>query len=349
MEDRRRHFEEWQAPSGALESIRGSQIGNGKYGTVFRCKGHPHVVIKEVVIAKAKSTATRLAFREHAMSLLQTAVALRGLCPHLPLHYGIQASPMPNGALHLAYYMEAFDCSLDSAPSDVLAHPHDWIALIFQILSALVTVGVLLEVAHNDLYPRNVLLKRRAATDAETMSESTYDIFGQRYQLPWRYLAVLTDFGICSGKALGTPNDTPEVGRHLQSQNPGEAFGQMPPSAHVLHYKDLPAFSRDPYLLFKWPKFRTKCLPAAPPNVNMWATHCLAFIDKHIKHFSAPLGSKKLLFHAFSPEVLVNFALPLVPAPPESTDCACTVRAEDRDDVLEDGEAMLRAVKFTSS
>lgn len=347
METRRNRFLEWQPPSGPLAANRGAKIGNGKYGTVYKCRGNSHVVIKEVIIEKAKSNATSLAFREHAMSLLQTAIALRSLCPHLPLHYGIRTSVPRRGSLHLAYYMEAFDCSLDSAPVDVFSDPKDWIALLFQISSALVTVAVLLEVAHNDLYPRNVLIRRRARTDAETLGESTYDVFGDRWRVPWRYLAVLTDFGICSGKALGTPNETPEVGRHLPNESPGHAFGELPPSVHVLHYKELPPFSRDPYMLFKWPRFRTRSMPVAPVNVSNWAGHCLAFIDKHLRHFATPLGSRKLMSHAFSSDVLMAFSLPPLSAPPDANAiCSCRVRPEDRDGVLKDGEALLRAIKF---
>jgi serine/threonine protein kinase len=349
METRRSNFFEWRPPSGPLEAIRGRKIGNGKYGTVYLCQGSPHVVIKEVTIDKAKSNASSLAFREHAMSLLQTVIALRSLCPHLPLHYGICTSSPRQGSLHLAYYMEAFDCSLDAAPLDVLSDHKDWIALLFQILSALVTVATLLEVAHNDLYPRNVLIKRRAWTDEETLGESTYDMFGNRWIVPWRYLAGLTDFGICSGKALGTPNESPEVERHLQDEIPGQAFGDLPPSVHVLHYRDLPHFSRDPYMLFKWPRFRTRSLPQAPPNVSAWAGHCLSFIDRHRYHFASPLGSRKLLSHAFCPDVLKTFALTPLSIPSIDDTCISRVRLEDRDVVLQDGEALLRSIKFKRS
>lgn len=195
MEARRSKFLEWEPPTGSVAATRGEKIGSGKYGIVYMCRGAPHMVVKEVTINKTRSCATSLAFREHAMSLLQTAMVLRSLCPHLPLHYGIRASVPSRGTLHLAYYMEAFDCSLDAAPTNVLVDPKDWIALLFQISTALVSVAMLLEVAHNDLYPRNILLRKRAQVDTDVPpSETTYDIFEEHWYVPggtWLSLPIL--------------------------------------------------------------------------------------------------------------------------------------------------------------
>lgn len=344
-------FYNWEAPKQPLISLRGAKIGSGKYGTVYRCKDRPYAVIKEVTASKKKNTtACRLAFREHVVAILQSIIVLKSLCPHFVIHYGVQVtSPSNSTGLEIAYFMEGFDCSLENVSIDVLATPSDWCALIFQVCSALVTAGMLLGVAHNDLYPRNILLRRRARTDAETLAESTYDIFGDRWQVPWRYLAVLTDFGICSGKLLGTPDDIPEVGKHLTIESPGVNFGEMPPSVHVLHYKELPPFSRDPYMLFKWAKYRTKSLPCAPYNVVQWASHCLAFLDKHAaRHFFDSSGTQRLMSHAFSAPVLKSFALPSLSIDDDTTPIASAVSLKDKEDVFNDGRILMKKVDFSS-
>lgn len=84
----------------------------------------------------------------------------------------------------------------------------------------------------------------------------------------------------------------------------------------------------------------------APANVVSWARHCLAFIDKHLRHFSTPLGPRRLLSHAFSKDVLVKFALAPLSPPASGEPGAWRVRPEDRDVVLKDGEALLRASDF---
>ncbi len=329
-----KRFHDWRGASPA-----GASVGKGNYGTVFKCGDG--AVVKVVNEVRKSTGAAKLAFREHVMSLLQSVLVLRRHTPHLPLHYGLEASHGPPKSLSLKLYLEAFDCSLDAAPSDSLAEPGDWVALLFQVASAVLCVARLLEVCHNDLYPRNVLLRRGHC-------RFRYDHFGAKHELSWHSLAVLTDFGVCSGPLLGS-RAGPEVKRTPVAPRSVVPFGQQPPGLHVLNHTYLPPYSRDPYLLFKWGAFRCKGLPRAPGAVEGWCRAVLAHMDQHQADFSKPCATQAVFELAFSPKALSahGLALPLVEEEAPASVADFRVAASDRMPVLGECTQLLAGETLT--
>jgi serine/threonine protein kinase len=336
--DRVKRFYAWR--KGEL----GAAIGKGNYGTVFRCGDG--AVVKVVGDVRKSSGSAKLAYREHVMSLLQSVLVLRHHTPHLPLHYGLEATQTGPKALSMSLYLEAFDCSLDASPVECLVRPNDWVALIFQVSSAVLCVAKLLDVCHNDLYPRNVLVRRYPGGHSHRIC---YNHFGLRHEVWWHSLTVLTDFGVCSSPLLASRGG-PEVKRTPVVSRGVVPFGRQPPSAHVLNHTYLPPFSRDFYMLFKWGAFKTKGLPRAPESVALWCRAALDYLDKHQPAFTKPQATLRAFECVFSPSSLATHSLPKL-APSEEAgedEVEFTVDTSDRAPVLEDCTALLSAVPFSS-
>ncbi len=330
-EERAERFFRWERPA-----PRGGRLGSGNYGTVYSCSDGS--VVKQLRPRRSGASAA-LAYREHVVSLLQSALVLQALTPHLPLHYGFDSEALPLGRLELRLYQEAFDCSLDAAPAALLAKDADWLALLFQLMSAVVCVARLLDLCHNDVYPRNVLL--RCGRPGAPGRRLRYHHFGADHELAWHSLAALTDFGVCSSPLLASP-DGPEV-RRPRADLGGVPFGdQAPRGKHVLAYRDLPPFSRDPYMLFKWARFPCKGLPAAPEAARAWARHVLAHMDQHLPEFGSSAGTVRLLHDAFAPAELERHGLPGL-RPGQEPAASFSATDADRARVLQRGAELLRA------
>lgn len=340
-DERTRRFYAWQMGEEGTDSA--AVVGKGNYGTVFRCGDG--AVVKVVDKVRKFSGSAKLAYREHVMSLLQSILVLRGHTPHLPLHYGLEAAHTGPKLLCMRLYLEAFDCSLDAAPEESFARRHDWIALLFQVGSAVLCVAKLLEVCHNDLYPRNVLLRRiMPPGDSRPLR---YNQFGVRHALAWHSLAVLTDFGVCSGPLLASKAG-PEVKRTPAVLRSVVPFGRQPPGPHVLNYSYLPPYSRDPYMLFKWGAFRAKGLPKAPESVASWCQVVLDYMDRHQTDFSSPDATLATFRFAFSPKTLgreQHSSSFVVADDEEAADSSCSnsfcIASSDRNPVLEDCTTLL--------
>jgi serine/threonine protein kinase len=337
MEDERaKRFFEWR------RGTTGVSVGKGNYGTVFKCGDG--AVVKVVNEVRKTSGSAKLAYREHVMSLLQSVLVLRRHTPHLPLHYGLEASCGSPKMLSLKLYLEAFDCSLDAVPADALARPSDWTALLYQVGSAVLCVAKLLDVCHNDLYPRNVLLRRHDPSAQPCLFR--YDHFGVHHELCWHSLAVLTDFGVCSGPLLAS-RAGPEVKRTPVVPRSIVPFGRQPPGVHVLNHTYLPPYSRDPYMLFKWGAFRSKGLPRAPQPVAAWCRAVLDRLDSRQAEFSRPDATLAIFDFAFSPETLGSHDLGLqgrTASGAPSTAVDFRVASSDRSPVLEDCTELLSSV-----
>lgn len=337
VRERTQKFYNWRGDTST--TAVGETVGKGNYGTVYRCGDG--VVVKIVPEVRKSTGATKLAYREHVMSLLQTVIVLREHTPHLPIHYGLEAIFSGPKSLSMKLYIEAFDCSLEAAPSSWIAKPTDWIALLFQVFSAIVCVAKLLDVCHNDLYPRNVLLKHNDATSFDCC----YAHFGIKHSMSWHSLAALTDFGVCSSPLLAS-KEGPEVKRTPNVPQSEIPFGEQPPKLHVLNHTYLPQFSRDPYLIFKWGAFRTKGLNPAPVQITSWCRNVLHYIDTHQAKFCKPEATVRLLAFSFSPETLAAHKLKF----PELKNQTCThfsVNDSDRARILEDCTSLLSSVPFS--
>lgn len=366
LQSRVKTFLSWRGPDdgGPEETDGAALVGKGNYGQVFRSGGG--AVVKVVFGVRKSSSAAKLAYREHVMSLLQTVLVLRGHSPHFPMHYGFGASSSPDASaaqpvvasisrplLCMRLYIEAFDCSMDAAPPWCLARPRDWAALMFQVMSAVVCVACLLDVCHNDLYPRNVLLRCPSRAPGGTGYCLKYDHFGVEHEICWHSLAAVTDFGVCSSPLLSSKLG-PEVKRVPAVPRGIVPFGSQPPLLHVLNHTYLPPFSRDPYVLFKWGAFRTKGLPQAPPPTVRWCQKVLKYLDDNESKFKRAGGSLALLKFAFSPESLADAGLlghhcSSCPKSRHANGCCFSVHAPDRAGVLADATALLSSVPFETT
>ena len=295
-------------------------IGKGKYGSVFREKDG--VVVKEVK-AKVSDRGLGPPFREKIVAILQSLLVVSRISPNFPLHYGFDIGSVPvGGKIDLSYYIEEFDGSLDVLGSQVMLpeRPNSWITSSFQMFSAIATYAVVLSIAHNDLYPRNILAKRLRRPGTTFV----YNIFGNRFVVEVDYVLAVTDFGICSSPLLGgtSTSKSPEVAATLKEEPrcSGAPFGTLPPKKHILHYKFLPVYSRDVYLVLKWIAFATKSFPRAPPQVVSWAKKALDWVDRHEEHFEIPNATTDFIFFAFSPEVLTDLSLQTLRGKMQPTD-----------------------------
>ena len=329
---RTRHFRDWQLP----EEL-GAEIGRGKYGRVLLCGDE--AVVKVLNAENGKRAAWRRvkqSYREHVLGIIQSLMVTRSMTPHLVMHFGASVVPSP-GRCSISLYMERFEGSLEAAGEALLRSAQDWRGLLFQVTSAMATLAVLLQVVQNDLYPRNILFKRLPAE-----CHAVYDIFGKGYSLATSTLFAITDFGICGSPLLDSRLAcSPEV--HVPPQARPKDFGLWHAPHHVLSYPDLPPYSRDAYLAFKWPVYRSRHLPPAPEDVKAWATDALTFLDLHAEAFNKPEGLLRLLHHAFVPER--RLAREATPAQA----LVFRVGSEDQDSLLQDGLKLLQAMPFNVS
>jgi hypothetical protein len=241
-----------------------ARIGRGKYGCVYACAGG---VVKET---RSSRRSCRQALREHAIALLQTLAVAQGCSPHLPLHYG--AALQAGTKLRARMFMERFEGALNELGGAYLRCAADWQCLAFQVLSALNALALALRLAHNDCYPRNVLLSRAGAPAC------AYRHGSRCYVVPWRLFAAVTDFGVatCQGLLGGA---LPEVARSQPPLPLPPDFGAQPPTQHVLRYRSLPYYSRDLYTVLKWLRFPSE-LPRAPPELVRFAVAALRLLDE---------------------------------------------------------------------
>jgi hypothetical protein len=282
------------------------RIGAGKYGTVYRESGG--VVVKEV---QARPTNKGMAspFREKIVAILQSLLVVNAVNPHFPLHYGFEATPPSESfsRTRLSYYLEEFEGSLDTMSCELLADkPARWMAALFQLLSASVTYSVVFGIVHNDLYPRNVLVKKTRATET-----TEYTLFGRAYRVEADFILAITDFGICTSPLLNCANETPQVCESMKGTDipAGVPFGSVPPGKHILQYRTLPPFSRDVYMLLKWTVFPTKNFCRAPPPVVAWSRSALSNVDRNFDRFGDSAALSKLFAFVFSDKEMVRFDL----------------------------------------
>jgi serine/threonine protein kinase len=286
MNDRQQKLYEW------IRGPRGKLIGEGNYGKVY-LSGIDGAVVKELSAKKSSCAAgLKLAYREHVMSLFQNALVLKRIAPHFCLHYGYEATPT-NARVAFSLFLEGFDGNLQTEGTELLgsASATPWASLCFQIGTGLVALAVFLDVCHNDLYPRNILVRRDAARVCR------YEVLDATYDVPLPFLAVITDFGVCSSPMLSSPAAGPEVKR-TKITDPPKDFGETPHVGHILNF-NLPPFSRDFYMMFKWLAFPPKFFPPVPHAVRKWSIAVLRLIDKDREKFATPGGSKWIFATAF--------------------------------------------------
>ena len=300
LQKRRALFSEWKGADDEPTSL----LGAGKYGNVYRT-ALPQTVVKQT--QNRKTSAQQQAFMEHAVGILQTLLVLKGYTPHLAIHFGTQIE-VSRGLMRGRMYMEKCAGSLQDLGQAILKNSEDWVSLTFQIVHALAVLAEFLELTHNDLYPRNVLIQDHAQDNLE----AHYMVRQKMFTVPWPFLVVLTDFGIASSATLMNQDSAPPITRRIISHDPGEHFGAQPPFKHILCYRVLPPFSRDLYALLKWCSFPTNSLPLAPDRVIEWAKEGLRILDSQRKQFDRASSVAGFLLHFFSRDTLYNAELPLL-------------------------------------
>lgn len=341
-------FHAWQPPA-AL----GAELGRGKYGVVSAAGEGGVAKVIEVaprpaplggLAAFLKRAGTegavpwkraKQAYREHVVGLLQSLMVVRSLTPHVAMHFGARVEPAP-GYCRLTLFMERFEGSLEAHGGELLREDADWRALLFQVASALAALGVLLRVVHNDLYPRNVLFRR-----LERPAVAVYQLCDASYLLHYRTLFALTDFGICGSPLLDSRMACcPEVS--VPSHERPRQFGLWRAPHHVLSYPDLPVFSRDLYLAFKWASQPNERLPRAPGVTRTWAESTLSRMDEHVARFEEARGILTTIREAFGPE---RSAAERDGRRPSGSELF-RFGPEDREALLRDGMKLLESMPF---
>jgi serine/threonine protein kinase len=245
---------------------------------VYQIDGQ-NVVVKRCTARRGSKT-LKQSFREHVVALLQSLMVVHRVTPHLVMHFGADLN-IHNTTLHMSMFMEQFDGSLDT--QKILNTDTDWISFQFQAASAVVAMSTLLNIVHNDLYPRNILVRRLRHTKV-----SVYHIHGTEYTVQIPFLCVISDFGICGSPLLDSLyGSAPEVQQGLRSQVFDGKFSKHAGKGHILAFKQLAPYSRDLYLLFKY------ALGAS--SVKDWCTTCLDLIDTHIDQLNETSTLSSLL------------------------------------------------------
>ena len=277
-------------------------IGEGKYGKVYR--DSEGVVVKEVR-AKLNIRGMTSPFREKVAAILQSLLVMHSVNPHFPLHFGFDCTPIPRiDKLDLSYYIEEFDTALDKVSHEILgSDPEAWLCAIFQLMSAIYTYSHIFQIVHNDLYPRNVLVK-----NTKRKERFQYNIFGARYCHHCSFMLAVTDFGLCGSPLLQSKENSPEVSASLSKKSyESGRFGKLSPTKHILYYKALPPFARDIYTVLKWIVYPPRNFAHAPRNVARWCTNALDNVDKNERHFDTPKGIAKIFDFMFSEGELAAF------------------------------------------
>lgn len=291
----------WEEAS--LEEV----IGRGRYAQVHRAGG---AAVKVLRLSGCTRRARLQAYREHVVGLLQSLLLADRVTPHLPWHFGVTFGGAPEHAVRL--HMEMFERTLEEAGTDVLTTPQAWVELAFQVLHACAALTCIFGVTHNDVYPRNILLRR---CGPQTVS---YEVLRTRIWYRASFLSALTDFGIASGELLGAPlapevastKGLPSASREALRAPEPRAFKL--PQQHILCYALRPG-ARDFYTVFGWLTFGASGLPPPPLSVRVWALSATRQLDvaEAVGEAKPTDGAElpRCLLRFFSEEVLESFSL----------------------------------------
>lgn len=309
----------WEPPSKL-----GDIIGVGRYGTVY--SPNPGEAVKVVRLQTAADDEAKRAYRERVIGLIQSLLIWHSLSPHVVLHYGWEADLGPLSST-FTLHMERWEASLEQCGDAFLGRAESWSDVLFQILSALTCLSSAFEIVHNDLYPRNVLVRHLSCPHA-----IFYGMAGAWYVLNCSVMVAISDFGIASSPLLGTPDHRPEVScPHPVSLPAGTRYSSIPLCSHVLRFYNLPPYSRDVYTVLKWSLYWGGTgLPRA--STAAWLSELLRSVDKRVHEFISPAALQDLFVYAFSPACCARFGLPLrlVPGSPPSGSVTFSLLDEDK-------------------
>jgi serine/threonine protein kinase len=304
--------------------VGGYVIGKGKYGTVRAVDDNTVVKVIDVdLVGDRWEVKAKQAYREYVVGVLQRLVVRRGHTPHLVIHFSGRMDVSSDRRCTLNLHMERFECSLDKGSRQALISEAQWRSMYFQLSSGLAALALLLGAVHNDLYPRNVLL-RRLPREVSVV----YDVCGAQYRGVHDTLFAIADFGVCGSPLLGCGRCcTPGI--RLSSVETPRLFGQTPTEQHILKYAELPPFSRDIYVLFKWPTGGLANLYAVPESIMAWSLRILKHVDEHLDDFRKPQAIVDLLPVAFGEHLLSSPTRPDFALRPRDADALLELAAEE--------------------
>jgi serine/threonine protein kinase len=311
-------------PAKLQTNTEGEVIGRGKYGTVRIVDEKTVVKVIDVELSGDRwDVKAKQAYREYVVGVLQRLVVSGGHTPHLVIHFSGRMEVVGDRRCALQLYMERFECSLDKGPKQVLSSEAQWRSMYLQLSSGVAALALLLGAVHNDLYPRNVLL-RRLPRELRVV----YDVCGTQYLGVHETLFAIADFGICGSPLFGCGRSC-NPGLRLNSVETPRLFGQTNTEQHILKYAELPPFSRDIYVLFKWPTGGLASIYSVPQPVLAWSLRVLRYVDEHLDSFTKPRAVADLLSVAFSEQVLSSPARQDFSLRPEDADSLLAMAAEE--------------------
>ena len=314
-DDRVKRCEEWDDHKLALQQ----RIGAGNYGKVFKVQGCPYTAGKLVSIPKNRAARHR-ALSEHLIGILQSFLIVKKVSFFYPIHFGV-ACEKRSAACTLTMYMELFEGSLEQLAPEILLAASDWRILIFQVLHGLVAMSTYFSIAHNDVYARNIVVKR-----VSQAVDFTTQVGARRYSARLSFVAALSDFGAASGGPIECEL-VPQTEKRLLP------FCVVSPlKRHILFY-DIRVFSRDPISLLT-SAIHSVNLPSSPVSIKLWAVGALRYITSHMRFFGEP-GAQLSLFHVMFSEFLT----------PPSVEAACVfdISSSNIDDVRREALDLLKA------
>ena len=300
-QQRLKKFLSYNNPASPIDYSSSSLLGSGKYGKVYRVDD---TSVKKECTIRCRGGSLKQAFREHVVGILQTLLVASAYTPHFPLHFDAYMHIDLNYTLTGHMFMENFTGSLQDVGTEILITPSDWVSLAFQILSGVLVLADMLDLTHNDLYPRNILVRTCAPN-----KYVKYTIIDKTYTLKWPFLAVITDFGIASSSEFMGKLSMPEVTQSLDELEISDDFGKHYSKNHILQFKQLPVFSRDLYTFLKWMHFGSKKLPSTPKDIKIWSAKGLEYLDSHRSEFSRSKGMIVFFTYMFSVSLFTNCGL----------------------------------------
>jgi len=310
-------------------------LGQGSYGKVFRLAGNS-AVVKDCTIAKGRHEAIRSALQEQTIAVVLTHIVLDRVCPHYLLLFN-STLDVETTNVHTHMTIEAFDGSIDKVKNWQAC----WTEILFQIFHALSHIHRVLALVHNDLYPRNILIR-------QLNIRCRYDFPSDIQTSVWLdapFLVALADFGISTSERL-FPN-APLRLRKKATQPTPQPFGQCVFTHHVLEYTSLPAFARDYWALLQWTLFPSRHVAPPPGDVLTILRAVRDELNHRWTGLQAPEGSWDIFkFFLRQPQVQARLCRP------SATPCDCQAWSPEdvdgyRQNLLDRAAVFVRSLPIT--
>lgn len=272
-------------------------LGKGKYGAVY-ATDDGRVICKKMGGFEKGSNTFKQAYREYVLGVLGFLLIKHETTPNLVVNIACIFDDSLD-KVNVTMYMERFEESLDKCrPS--FRTPSEAVCLAYQVLHPIGVLASVFGVVHNDLYDRNVLINWKPF-------DAVYDVNGSLYHVKARFVASISDFGLCGSKLLDCYKCLPEMSAGLSTVSAPKCFGTTLTKEHILYFENLPPFSRDVYTILK--SLRGKKFSLDPPALR-WLDECLLVADSHHEKFQSQHACLEFMDAVFDGRVLSGFNIP---------------------------------------